>query len=144
MVVGLESCFRMTWWRPCRPNCWTIVWIARLFRVCIPCTRESSRISADPLTSSHCPRRDVVHFASLRFAFWGVCSSSPLRRCCDPTTTCYAKDDAVAVCLHSCNLLMHESMSRGPRVNESCTVLFSRISLPGLAPKASGSWISVT
>lgn len=28
------------------------------------------------------------------------CMHNP--NCCDPTTTCYAKNDAVAVCLHSC------------------------------------------
>eukprot|EP00434_Breviolum_minutum_P005717 symbB.v1.2.005037.t1/scaffold291.1/size238869/2 len=35
------------------------------------------------------------------------CMQNPT--CCDPTTTCYAKDDAVAVCLHSCRPGIHSN-----------------------------------
>ncbi|CAK8987040.1 Hypothetical protein SCF082_LOCUS806 [Durusdinium trenchii] len=61
-------------------------------------------------------------------------------RCCDPTTTCYAKDDAVAVCLHSCTPGIHMNDLPQYRTPWTCKVIGRNTPVPSPpAPAAPAS-----
>lgn len=64
------------------------------------------------------------------------CMQNP--NCCDPTTTCYAKDQAVAVCLQSCEPGIHSNDLPQYRTPWSCDVVGKQTPVVDHRPMAEG------
>lgn len=85
---------------------------------------------------------EVLQGVSLRGALQTGCTASYTHNCmsnpvcCDQTTRCYAKDDAVAVCLHSCEPGIHSNDPPQWQTPWTCRAVAAP---PGSTPQPGGS-----